>query len=111
VAPGYLAEKCGRGVTSRPRPGIDGEVKPDRHMEVKDRSKGQTTIRVSRNEIIYALNQADKFILSIVIVDGNTFEVPFYIKNPFRTEPEFGIDGVNYDLSVPFLKYFLPTNS
>jgi len=78
------AEKCGWDVTARPRPGVDGAVKPDRHIEVKGRSKGQTTITVSRNEIIYALNQVDKFILAVVIVDGDVFEGPFYIRNPFQ---------------------------
>ena len=102
------AEKCGWDVTARPRPGIDDAVKPDRHIEVKGRSKGQTTITVSRNEIIYVLNQADKFILAVVIVDGNTFEEPFYIKNSFQTEPEFGIAGVNYDLGKLLLKAVPP---
>ena len=102
------AEKCGWDVTARPRPGKNGVVKQDRHIEVKGRSKGQTTITVSRNEIIYGLNQADKFILAVVIVDGDGFEGPFYIRNPFQTEPEFGIAGVNYDLGKLLLKAVPP---
>ena len=39
-----------------------------RHIEVKGRAKGSTTITVTRNEILYALNQADKFRLAIVLV-------------------------------------------
>ena len=66
---------------------------------------------MSRNEITYALNQADKFILAVVIVDGDTFEGPFYIKNPFQTEPEFGIAGVNYDLRKLLLKSMPPEQS
>ena len=92
-------EKCGWDVTARPPVDTNGVVKDDRHIEVKGRSKGQTTITVSRNEIIYGLNQSEKFILAIVIVDGDTFEGPFYIKNPFIVEPDFGVASINYDLS------------
>ena len=46
------------------------------------------------------MNQAENFILAIVIVDGDTHEGPFYIKNPFQNEPEFGIAGVNYELNT-----------
>lgn len=91
------AEKCGWDITSIP-PVKDGKFQEERHIEVKGRSKGQSTITVSRNEIIYALNQADKFILAIVIVDENQYEGPCYIKNPFTQEPEFGVAGINYDL-------------
>lgn len=75
-------------------------IKSDRHIEVKGRAKGQSTITVSRNEIIYALNQADKFILAIVIVDGDcdSYDGPYYIKNPFTAEPDFSVASVNYDL-------------
>ncbi|GAB4363858.1 MAG: protein NO VEIN domain-containing protein [Methylohalobius sp. ZOD2] len=53
---------------------------------------------VSRNEIIYALNQAEKFWLAIVIVDGESHEGPYYVKNPFISEPDFGVASINYDL-------------
>ncbi len=93
------AEKCGWDITSRPPVNADGSILPDRHIEVKGRSQGQTTITVSRNEIVYALNQADKFWLVVVIVDGETHQAPVYIPNPFRIEPDFGVASVNYDLS------------
>ncbi|MCP5175206.1 MAG: DUF3883 domain-containing protein [Moraxellaceae bacterium] len=92
------AEKCGWDITSRPPANVDGSIKPDRHIEVKGRAKGQSTITVSRNEIIYGLNQSDKYILAIVIVDTDLHEGPFYIKNPFTIEPDFGVASVNYDL-------------
>ncbi len=92
------AEKCGWDITSRP-PKRDGKIVDDLHIEVKGRSKGQTTITVSKNEIIYALNQQEKFVLAIVIVDGDTYEGPFYVKNPFTKEPDFGVASINYDLS------------
>ena len=91
------AEKCGWDVTARP-PALDGKLLEDRHIEVKGRSKGQSTITVSRNEIIYGLNQADKFILAIVIVDGDAHEGPYYIKDPFSQEPDFGVASINYEL-------------
>jgi len=92
-------EKCGWDVTSRPPKRADGSIPLDRHIEVKGRAKGQTTITVSRNEIIYGLNQQDKFILAIVIVDNDSFEGPYYIQNPFTTEPEFAVSSINFDLS------------
>ena len=92
------AEKCGWDITARPRPYPDGSIEPDRHIEVKGRARGQTTITVSRNEILYALNQADQFILAIVIVDGDDYEGPYYIRNPFTKEPDFGVASINYSL-------------
>ena len=91
------AEKCGWDVTARP-PMVDGKLLDDRHIEVKGRAKGQSTITVSRNEIIYGLNQSNKFILAIVIVDGDEHEGPYYIRDPFTQEPDFGVASVNYDL-------------
>jgi cell division protein ZapA (FtsZ GTPase activity inhibitor) len=92
-------QKCGWDMTARPPANTDGSILPDRHIEIKGRAKGQSTITVSRNEIIYSLNQADKFWLAIVIVDGDSYEGPIYIKNPFTTEPDFGVASINYDLS------------
>ncbi len=91
------ADKCGWDVTAQP-PMVDGKLADPRHIEVKGRAKGQTTITVSRNEIIYALNQADKFILAVVIVDGDAHDGPHYIRNPFTQEPDFGVASINYSL-------------
>ncbi len=87
------AEKCGWDISSY-RQGA-----PDRHIEVKGRAKGQTTITVTRNEIMYALNQQDKFFLAIVFVDENDqLEGPYYVQKPFSVEPDWGVASVNYDL-------------
>ena len=102
------AEKCGWDVTARPPANPDGSLKPDRHIEVKGRVKGQSTITVSRNEIIYALNQTDKFLLAIVIVDGDSHEGPHYIRNPFTSEPDFGVASINYDLGDLLSKALAP---
>jgi SNF2 family DNA or RNA helicase len=86
------AEKCGWDITSWT------EGQETRHIEVKGRAKGQTSITVSRNEILYGLNQADKFILAIVLADGETYEGPFYIRMPFDHEPGWAVTSVNFDL-------------
>ncbi|NBX75136.1 MAG: DUF3883 domain-containing protein [Proteobacteria bacterium] len=91
------AQKCGWDVTSIPT-AEDGRIPPARHIEVKGRAKGQSTITVTRNEIMYALNQADKFILAIVLVDGDSHEGPYYIRNPFSKEPDWAVSSINLDL-------------
>ncbi len=92
-----LAQKCGWDVTSQPKP-VDGRLTTTRHIEVKGRAKGQSTITVTRNEILYGLNQADKFILAIVLVDGDKHEGPFYVRQPFTQEPDWATTSINLDL-------------
>lgn len=91
------ADKCGWDVTSLPK-ALDGRLPPSRHIEVKGRAKGQTTITVTRNEILYGLNQSDKFILAIVMVDGEQHEGPFYVRQPFNQEPDWAVTSINLDL-------------
>ena len=91
------AQKCGWDITSLPK-AIDGKLPPSRHIEVKGRAKGQSTITVTRNEVLYALNQQDKFILAIVIVDGEQSEGPFYVTKPFTQEPDWAVTSINLDL-------------
>ncbi len=94
------AQKCGWDITSYP-PMVDGKLPPERHLEVKGRAKGADTLTVTRNEILYALNQADKFILAIVLVDeaGNV-DGPHYVQNPFDVEPGWGVTSQNFALSA-----------
>ena len=92
------AQKCGWDITSYP-PATDGKQPEARHIEVKGRVKGATTVTITRNEMLYALNQSDKFHLAIVLVgDGDEVEGPFYLQNPFETEPGWGVSSVNFDL-------------
>jgi len=91
------AQKCGWDVTSLPR-AVDGKLPPSRHIEVKGRAKGNTTVTVTRNEILYGLNQQDKFILAIVLVDGDQHEGPFYVIKPFTQEPDWAVTSINLDL-------------
>jgi hypothetical protein len=92
------AQKCGWDLTSLPAP-IDGRLPPARHIEVKGRAKGAATITVTRNEILYGLNQADKFMLAIVLADGDNAEGPFYIRRPFTQEPDWAVTSINLDLN------------
>lgn len=91
-------QKCGWDVTSIPRPG-DGSLPTSRHIEVKGRALGQTTVTVTRNEVLYGLNQADQFILAVVLVDGDTHQGPFYIHRPFTQEPDWATTSINLDLA------------
>lgn len=77
-------ENCGWDITSRPPPAQDGKIGEDRHIEVKARAKGQETITVTKNEVLTALNQKDKFILAIVIVNGENCEGVYYVRNTFE---------------------------
>jgi superfamily II DNA or RNA helicase len=93
------AQKCGWDVTSLPR-ALDGKLPPSRHIEVKGRAKGQSTITVTRNEVLYGLNQQDKFMLAIVLVNGDQHEGPFYVTKPFTQEPDWAVTSINLDLDA-----------
>lgn len=69
-----------------------------RFIEVKGRQKGSTTVTVTRNEILTALNKPDEFILAIVEVDaGQTHTL--YLRRPFRAAPDTGACSVNYAIA------------
>ncbi|TVQ34153.1 MAG: DUF3883 domain-containing protein [Phycisphaeraceae bacterium] len=94
------ADKCGWDITSYPPPGRDGAQPIPRHIEVKGRAAGADTVTVSRNEIIYAVNQGEKFHLAVVFVNpDDTTDGPHYIANPFTREPDWGAASVNYTIS------------
>ena len=91
-------DKCGWDLTSYP-PAIDGKQPDPRHIEVKGRVKGASTITVTRNEMLYAFNQGDKFVLAVALVgEGDAIDGPHYIRNPFDREPAWGIASINYNL-------------
>jgi hypothetical protein len=70
-----------------------------KHIEVKGRAKDADTITVTRNEIIYAVNPGDKFLLAIVLVGADdSVEGPFYVRTPFGGEPGWGVSSINYQL-------------
>lgn len=92
------AAKCGWDITSTP-PAPQGVIAQDRHIEVKGRAKGSATVTVTRSEVCYGLNQKDKFILALVLVEGETVEGPYYIHHPFENEPDWHITSVNLDIA------------
>jgi hypothetical protein len=94
------AQKCGWDLTAYP-PATDGKQSEPRHIEVKGRIQGSTTVTITRNELLYALNQAEKFVLAIVLVGENdTVDGPYYLRNPFEAEPGWGVSSVNYDMKA-----------
>lgn len=94
------AQKCGWDITSYP-PAVDGKQPEPRHIEVKGRAKGAGTVTITRNEMLYALNQSEKFHLAIVLVgDGDAVEGPFYLRNPFDTEPGWGVSSINFEIKA-----------
>ena len=71
-----------------------------RFIEVKGRVKGATTVTISKNEMLYALNTPNEFILAIVEVDGtNTKTV--YLKKPFQgmDKPTFAEVSRNFNIA------------
>ncbi|HEX7377708.1 MAG TPA: helicase-related protein, partial [Pirellulales bacterium] len=97
-------EKCGWDLTSHP-PAVDGREAEARHIEVKGRVRGAATITVTRNEMLYAVNQGEKFVLAIVLVgEDDAVEGPYYVREPFGREPEWGVASVNYELAALLAK-------
>ncbi|ADV63935.1 helicase domain protein [Isosphaera pallida ATCC 43644] len=93
------AENCGWDLTSYPPP-IDHTQPDPKHIEVKGRMKGADTLTVTRNEILYAFNQGDMFVLAIVFVNpDDSTEGPYYLANPFQREPDWGAASVNYNIA------------
>jgi hypothetical protein len=67
-------------------------------IEVKGRVAGATTVTITKNEILTALNKPDDFILAIAEVEADTAKPPVYVRRPFQKEPDFGVTSVNYTL-------------
>ena len=108
------ADKCGYDIESRVP--AEGRL---RFLEVKGRIQGATSVTVTKNEILTALNKPEAFILALVEVppaefaEGDAFYtgiaderssyvtgagcVVRYIRQPFTREPDFGATSVNYD--------------
>jgi SNF2 family DNA or RNA helicase len=92
------AQKCGWDITSY-APTVNGKIPESRHIEVKGRVKGATTVTVTKNEIFESWNQGKKYHLAIVMVgEDDSIDGPHYITHPFKEEPAWGICSVNYDL-------------
>lgn len=92
------ADKCGWDITVY----IDQAegLALERHIEVKGRAKGQDTITVTSNEIRHGLNQKEKFVLAVVVVDGDRPDSLHYIPMPFTKEPDWAEASKNLDLGI-----------
>ena len=85
-------DKCGFDIES---------CTPDgrrRFLEVKGRHSDATTLTITKNEILTALNLPEKFILAIVLVGNNTARV-VYVKSPFASPPDSNAVSVTYKIS------------
>ena len=50
--------------------------------------------------MLYALNQADKFILAIVqINEDESIDSVHYLKTPFDSEPPWGTSSINFNIN------------
>jgi hypothetical protein len=93
-------QKCGWDITSY-GPTVDGKLPESRHIEVKGRVKGASTVTVTKNEIFESWNQGVKYHLAIVLVgEDDSVDGPYYVPHPFKEEPGWGVSSVNYDLKV-----------
>jgi superfamily II DNA or RNA helicase len=102
------AQKCGWDLTSYP-PSTDGTMPVSRHIEVKGRVKGSTTVTVTKNEIFHSWNQGDKYHLAVVLVDeDDQIDGPHYIQHPFKEEPGWAVSSVNYDLRTLLAQAYNP---
>src|SRR5271155_849961 len=91
-------DKCGWDLTSHPA-AIDHKQPEPRHIEVKGRVKGASTVTVTRNEMLYAFNQGDKFVLAIALVgEDDSIDGPHYVRTPFDREPGWGVASINFVL-------------
>jgi superfamily II DNA or RNA helicase len=94
------AQKCGWDISSY-APSVDGKLPESRHIEVKGRIQGATTVTVTKNEIFESWNQGVKYHLAIVLVgEDDTIDGPHYVPHPFKEEPGWGVSSVNYDLQA-----------
>ena len=94
------AQKCGWDITSY-GPAGDGRLPDARHIEVKGRVKGATTVTVTKNEIFEGWNQGAKYQLAIVLVgEDDSIDGPYYVPHPFKEEPAWGVSSVNYDIDA-----------
>ncbi|MFO7782072.1 MAG: SNF2-related protein [Spirochaetia bacterium] len=77
----------------------DGNSGNLRLIEVKGRRTGQSTITVTKNEMLKGFNEPEQFILALVFVDGDTPEGPYYVRRPFDREPGWNETSVNLDVA------------
>jgi hypothetical protein len=88
-----------------------------RLIEVKGRIETASTVTVTKNEILRALNKGNQFILAIVFVPIGEDKANIkrehirYVVQPFRREPDIGAASVNYEIKEFWEKGFCPYES
>ena len=90
-------DNCGWDITSI-KYAADGSVLDQRHIEVKGKSASSNVVTVSSNEIRSAFNIGEKYLLALVVVDGDVIHPPRYIHKPFDKEPDWETVSVNLDV-------------
>jgi hypothetical protein len=92
--------RCAWDITSYP-PVVGGRQPETRHIGVKGRVQGAGSVTATRNEMLYALNQADEFALAIALVgDDDAVEGAWNIHGPFDQEPGWGVASSNFHLQA-----------
>ena len=61
---------------------------------------GASTFSITKNEVLYALNKEDAYILALVIVDGDDVSELRYVRRPFAGSEEvlFGVTSLFMDI-------------
>ncbi len=95
-----------RGYDIESRVSGTGEL---RFIEVKGRVSGADTVTITRNEILYSLNNPDKFILAMVEFLDNDGHRVHYLRQPFTKEPDFDETSSNYDFAKLIARGQIPS--
>jgi hypothetical protein len=72
---------------------------PLRFIEVKGRAVGADEVTVTSNEMRYAANKREEYILAIVWAreDGSA-DGPYYVTDPFEHEPAWGVSRTTFKI-------------
>jgi superfamily II DNA or RNA helicase len=93
------SDNCGYDIESKVPEEIAFDEGCLRFIEVKGRTKGSTTVTVTKNEVLTSLNKPDQYILAIVEVDEIEVKAT-YLKGSFSTIPDEASTSINYDISL-----------
>lgn len=93
------AHKCGYDIESTVPDALRTGPSSLRFIEVKGRAAGASTITVTRNEMLTALNQPEQFILAVVEVDGSRTHT-LYLKRPFVNPPDFSVENATFNMAA-----------
>lgn len=94
------ADKCGYDIESRVPKALQNDQPVLRFIEVKGRAAGASTVTVTRNEILTALNQPETYILAIAeVADGSCTKLQ-YLKHPFKAPPDFSVESCTYNIAA-----------